>query len=90
METVDRSLQVREAAIEMIKFHIARAQNRMKKCGDLKRMEPEVILDRRIGKLNYKEAAYVLVKWVNHPKENATWELYEDLVQRFLDFSLYP
>nr|GEV22310.1 ribonuclease H-like domain-containing protein [Tanacetum cinerariifolium] len=37
METVDRSLQAREAAIEMIKFHIERAQDRIKKYADLKR-----------------------------------------------------
>nr|GEY02943.1 retrotransposable element Tf2 [Tanacetum cinerariifolium] len=139
VEIVDRSLQVRESAIEMIKFHIIRAQNRMKKYADLKssgmdfdvrmwvylklqphrqvtirksvqkklsakydgpfliiakvgvmtyklelpsNMEPEVIMDRKIGKLNNRAATYVLVKWVNHPKEDATWELYEDLVQR--------
>ncbi|GKF48590.1 reverse transcriptase, partial [Tanacetum coccineum] len=52
--------------------------------------EPEVILDRRIGKLNNRAAAYVLVKWVNHPKEDATWELCEELVQRFPDFSIDP
>nr|GEX81920.1 reverse transcriptase [Tanacetum cinerariifolium] len=53
-------------------------------------VEPEVILDRRIGKLNNKAASYVLVKWVNHHKKDATWELCEQLVQRFLDFSIDP
>ncbi|GJX34499.1 retrotransposable element Tf2 [Tanacetum coccineum] len=41
VETVDRSLQAREAAIEMIKFHITRAQDRMKKYADLRRSERE-------------------------------------------------
>ncbi|GJY66965.1 retrotransposon-related protein [Tanacetum coccineum] len=41
VETVDRSLQAREAAIEMIKFHITRAQDRMKKYAYLKRSERE-------------------------------------------------
>ncbi|GJZ55902.1 reverse transcriptase [Tanacetum coccineum] len=172
MDNMDRSLQAREATIEMIKFHINRAHNRMKKYADLKRskrefdvgmwvylklqlhkqvtikkavqnkfsakyygpfliiakvrtvayklelpsnskihpmfhvsqlklcrgynlkmgilphcgvdgllaIEPEVILDRRIGKQNNKAATYVLVKWVNHLEEDATWELYKDLI----------
>ncbi|GKD44143.1 retrotransposable element Tf2 [Tanacetum coccineum] len=61
-------------------------------CGDdgLLVVEPEVILDRRIGKLNNRATTYVLVKWVNHPKEDATWELCEELMQRFPDFSIDP
>ncbi|GJX37007.1 reverse transcriptase [Tanacetum coccineum] len=126
VETMDRSLQARESAIEMVKFHITRAQDRMKKkamqnklsakyygpfliiaklckgndlkmgilphCGadGLLAVEPEAILDRRMGKLNNRVAVYVLVKWVNHLKEDATWELYEYLVQRFLEFSIDP
>nr|GFA75285.1 reverse transcriptase [Tanacetum cinerariifolium] len=39
-----RSLQAREAAIEMVKFHITGAQNRMKKYVDLKRSEGEFAL----------------------------------------------
>ncbi|GKA78748.1 retrotransposable element Tf2 [Tanacetum coccineum] len=178
---MDRSLQAREAAIEMIKFHITRAQDRMKKYADLKRserefdvgmwvylklqpyrqltirksvqnklsakyygpflivakvgvvaykldlpedqihpvfhvsqlklckgtnlemgilphcgedgllvVEPEAILDRRMAKLKNKAAVYVLVKWANHSEEDATWELYEDLVLRFPEFSIDP
>ncbi|GKE67119.1 reverse transcriptase [Tanacetum coccineum] len=61
-------------------------------CGEdgLLSVEPEAILDRRIGKLNNKAAVYVLVKWVNHPDEDATWELCEDLMKRFPDFSIDP
>ncbi|GJW06369.1 retrotransposable element Tf2 [Tanacetum coccineum] len=151
VESVDRSLQAREAAIEMIKFHITRAQDRMKRYADLKRserefdvgmwvylklhldrqlelpedsqihhmfhvsqlklckgtdfkmgnlphcgkdgllaVEPEAILDRRISKLNNRAAVHVLVKWVNHSEEDATWELYEDLVLRFPEFPIDP
>ncbi|GKD62929.1 putative mitochondrial protein, partial [Tanacetum coccineum] len=43
------------------------------------------VLDRRMAKLNNKAVVYVLVKWVNHNEEDATWELY-DLVQRFPEF----
>ncbi|GKF69151.1 retrotransposable element Tf2 [Tanacetum coccineum] len=182
VESVDRSLQARENAIEMLKFHIKRSQDRMKKYADLKRserefkvgmwvylklqphrqvtirqstqnklspkyygpfliiakvgavaykldlprggqvhpvfhvsqlklckgnsfkrgllphcgddgllfVEPEKILERRIGKLNNREVVYVLVKWVNHDVEDATWEVAEDLLKRFHDFSLDP
>ncbi|GJV30346.1 putative mitochondrial protein [Tanacetum coccineum] len=102
VESVDRSLQARENAIEMLKFHIKRSQDRMKKYADSKRserefdvgmwlsVEPEKILDRRIGKLNNRAVIHVLVKWVNHNEEDATWEIIEDLLKRFPDFSLNP
>ncbi|GJX39602.1 putative mitochondrial protein [Tanacetum coccineum] len=53
-------------------------------------IEPEAILDRRIGKLNNRATIYVLVKWVNHLEEDTTWELGEDLVKRFRDFNIDP
>ncbi|GJS32512.1 retrotransposon-related protein [Tanacetum coccineum] len=149
VETVDRSLQARENAIEMLKFHMKRSQDRVKKYVDLKRseiefevgmwiylklqphrqvtirqgaltklspkyfgpfmmvaklklcrgnalkmgflphcgedgllsVEPEIILDRRIGKVNNKAAVYFLVKWFNHNEEDTTWELAEDLIK---------
>ncbi|GJZ55413.1 reverse transcriptase [Tanacetum coccineum] len=58
-------------------------------CGDdgLLSVEPKKILDRRIGKLNNTATVHVLVKWVNHNEEDATWELAEDLLRRFPDFS---
>ncbi|GKA68223.1 retrotransposable element Tf2 [Tanacetum coccineum] len=182
VESVDRSLQARERAIEMLQFHIKRAQDRMKKYADLKRserefevgmwvylklqphrqvtirheaqnklsskyygpfmivekigvvayklelpsnvqpvlppispegvkvlgnslkmrllphcgddgllsVEPERILNRRIGKLNNKAAVYVLVTWAHHGEEDATWELAGDFIKRFPDFFLYP
>ncbi|GJY34862.1 hypothetical protein Tco_0419331 [Tanacetum coccineum] len=142
VETVDRILQARESVIEMIKFYITRAQDKMKRYADLKRserefnnklsakyygpflivakvgvvayklelpedsqihlvfhvsqlklckgtnlkmgilphcrkygllaVEPEAILDRRMAKLNNRAAVCVLVRWVNHPGEDAT------------------
>nr|GEU81047.1 retrotransposon-related protein [Tanacetum cinerariifolium] len=48
----------------------------------------EAILDRRMVKLNNKAAVYVQVKWATQNEENATWELYDDLVQRFPDFQI--
>nr|GEX32799.1 hypothetical protein [Tanacetum cinerariifolium]GEX43638.1 hypothetical protein [Tanacetum cinerariifolium] len=53
-------------------------------------VEPEAILDRRMAKLNNRAAVYVLIKWVNHSEEDATWELYEDLVLRFPEFPIDP
>ncbi|GKA63783.1 ty3-gypsy retrotransposon protein [Tanacetum coccineum] len=41
VETVDRSLQAKESAIGMLKFHIKRVQDRLKKYADLKRSERE-------------------------------------------------
>ncbi|GKE51763.1 retrotransposable element Tf2, partial [Tanacetum coccineum] len=144
----------RERAIEMLKFYMKRAQDRMKKYAYLKRSErefeyygpfmivekvgtvayklelpsngqvhpvfhvsqlkmcrgnslkmgllphcgedgllsvqPERILDKRIGKLNNKAAVYVLVKWASHSEEDVTWELAEDLIKWYPDFSLDP
>ncbi|GKD58972.1 reverse transcriptase [Tanacetum coccineum] len=48
--------------------------------------KPIAILDRKIKKVNNRVAFYVLVKWSNHTDEDATWELYSDLLQRFPDF----
>ncbi|GJX53942.1 hypothetical protein Tco_0282311 [Tanacetum coccineum] len=40
--------------------------------GGLLTVEPELILDRRIGKLNNRAVGYVLVIWVGHTEEDAT------------------
>nr|GEV87890.1 hypothetical protein [Tanacetum cinerariifolium] len=45
-------------------------------------VEPIAILDKKLAKVNNKVAAYVLVKWSNHTNEDATWENYNELVQR--------
>ncbi|GKA62964.1 retrotransposable element Tf2 [Tanacetum coccineum] len=47
-------------------------------------IEPEAIIRRRLGKLNNKVVLYVLVKWVNQTEEEATWELYTDLLHRLI------
>ncbi|GJX38757.1 retrotransposable element Tf2 [Tanacetum coccineum] len=51
-------------------------------------IEPEAILDIRMAKLINKAAVYVLVKCANHSDEDATWELYDDLVQGFPGFQM--
>nr|GFA63712.1 hypothetical protein [Tanacetum cinerariifolium] len=53
-------------------------------------MEPEAIIGKRLGKLNNKVVLYVSVKWINQAEEDAIWELYTDLVKRFLQMELHP
>ena len=52
--------------------------------------EPEAIIGRRLAKMNNRAVMYVLVKWVNQPEENATWELYSELIERFPEIELQP
>ena len=52
--------------------------------------KPLAILERRLGKLNNRPVMYVLIQWTNRPKEEATWEVYHDLLARFPDFDAAP
>ena len=52
--------------------------------------KPQAILERRLGKLNNRPVMYVLIQWTNRPVEEATWEIYADLLQRFPDFDPAP
>ncbi|GJZ26886.1 reverse transcriptase, partial [Tanacetum coccineum] len=131
VESVDRTMQAREDFLQVAKFHLKRAQDRMisqankhrsdrvlevgmwvylrkehqhKLCSNcvmeihtswnlphcepngVLSAEPVTILYRRLAKVNNKAAAYILVKWSNHADEDATWENYADLIQRYLGF----
>ncbi|GJR80456.1 retrotransposable element Tf2 [Tanacetum coccineum] len=130
VESVDRTMQAREEFLQVAKFHLKRAQDRMisqankhrshrvlevgmwvylklqphrqlKLCkgnshktgillhckpNKVLSAEPVAILDRRLAKVNNKAATYVLVKWSNHTDEDATWENYADLIQRYPQF----
>ncbi|GJU05070.1 retrotransposable element Tf2 [Tanacetum coccineum] len=157
VESVDRTLRIRESVMQMLKFHLTRAQDRMQnqankhmtnrhfEVGDwvyLKlqphrqvsirqgqqhklsskyhgpfqveerigevayklqlpnhslviedgtlEYKPMAILERRLGKLNNKPVLYVLTQWVGRPIEEATWEVYGDLITRFLEFDKVP
>ena len=46
----------------------------------------EAILDRRLKKRHNQATAEVLIKWVNLPEEDAAWELWPTIQQRFPDF----
>nr|GEV10423.1 hypothetical protein [Tanacetum cinerariifolium] len=130
VEYVDMTLQSKEEAINMLKFHMKRAQDwmksqankhgtyrefevgnwaylklqprrQLKKChkrgqqmGNLPRVredglldyKPMAILERRIRKVNNRPIMYVLIQWTNRPVEEATWEIYADVLARFFDF----
>ncbi|GJR23769.1 retrotransposon-related protein [Tanacetum coccineum] len=119
VEQVDRTLQAREQALNLIKyvgigvvaykldlpnhgqvhpvFHVSQlklckgSSNKvgiLPHCGPtwLISVEPIAILDMKMVKVNNKVAVDVLVKWSNHTDEDAMWELYNDLWQRFPDF----
>ncbi|GKA55805.1 retrotransposable element Tf2 [Tanacetum coccineum] len=47
---------------------------------------PLAILDKKPGKLNNRPVTYVLIQWSNLDKDEATWELYHDLIKRFPQF----
>ncbi|GKC36282.1 retrotransposable element Tf2 [Tanacetum coccineum] len=50
-------------------------------------IQPIAILDRKLGKLNNRAVVYILVQWSNGDKEGATWEIYDELMQRFPEFA---
>nr|GEX61992.1 hypothetical protein [Tanacetum cinerariifolium] len=48
--------------------------------------KPIAILERRLGKVNNKPVMFVLIQWTNKLVEEATWEIYEDLITKFPGF----
>ncbi|GKA83145.1 putative mitochondrial protein [Tanacetum coccineum] len=42
--------------------------------------KPMAILERRLGKVNNKPVMYVLIQWTNRTVEEATWEIYVDVL----------
>ncbi|GJQ98811.1 reverse transcriptase [Tanacetum coccineum] len=94
VDLVDRTLAVREEVISVLKFHLRRAQDRMKAIADgyrtnrLIAMEPEKILDIRLQKKGHSATVYVLVQQANSSIEDATWEWTEDLQRRFPQFKV--
>jgi hypothetical protein len=41
------------------------------------------IVDRQVRKLRLKEITLVKVVWSRHPREEATWELEEEMLNKF-------
>lgn len=50
-------------------------------------LEPEAILDRRTIKRRNQAATQVLIKWKDHPVEDATWEFWFDIQNKFPQFN---
>jgi len=44
------------------------------------------VLDRKLGKQGNKVVVYVLIQWSTGSKEDAIWELYLDIEQKFPTF----
>ncbi|GJV32930.1 hypothetical protein Tco_1393330 [Tanacetum coccineum] len=53
---------------------------------DLLENKPMAILERRLGKVNNKPIMFVLIQSTNKSVEEATWEIYGDLITRFPGF----
>nr|GFA07750.1 reverse transcriptase [Tanacetum cinerariifolium] len=49
--------------------------------------EPIALLDRKMVKRNYAAVVYGLIQWANGSKDDATWELLEELYAKFLAFA---
>lgn len=50
--------------------------------------EPKIILDRRLVKKGHRAVPEVLVKWQGLEADDATWESYHQLQERFPDLNL--
>ncbi|GJY52038.1 putative mitochondrial protein [Tanacetum coccineum] len=102
VELVDGSLTAREEVIEVCKFHLKRANDRMKsqagevsKSRDLPicneqgvtKVKHVVILDRRLAKRG-NVVVFVLVEWANGTKEDATWEPIVQIQMKFPSFKI--
>nr|GEY83971.1 hypothetical protein [Tanacetum cinerariifolium] len=77
LETIDRLLVAREAAIDLLKFHLQRAQNRMKMAADKRRSEREFVED-----VNLKFLRSLPSEWKTH---TLIWRNKTDLEDKSLD-----
>lgn len=53
---------------------------------DVFEREPEAVLERRMVKRQDKAVTQVLIKWVNEPMEEATWEYLFDIKKKYPEF----
>ncbi|CAM8950454.1 unnamed protein product [Rhodiola kirilowii] len=51
-----------------------------------KSKEPEAILDRKMVKRHNQAVTKVLVQWKGQPKDQATWEFYQDFIATYPTF----
>ena len=67
--------------------HVLQDNSKVKDDGTLK-VEPDVILDRRVKHLRTRDIVEVLVKWQTYPVEDATWVDLSVLHSEFPSFQL--
>lgn len=53
----------------------------------MSKAQPQAILDQRVVKHHRYLVIEVLVQWANLPAEDATWETYKSLKERFSWFA---
>ncbi|GJY74598.1 ty3-gypsy retrotransposon protein [Tanacetum coccineum] len=100
INAVDRRKLARKEAIQMIKFHLLRSQNKMKQQADKSRPEREFVTgdmvflklqphrQQKMVKKNNKVVVYGLVQWANGTTDDASWEDLRKLVDKFPEFDL--
>ncbi|GKE67922.1 reverse transcriptase [Tanacetum coccineum] len=78
VDAVDTTLEAREQVIQMLKFHLSSHTDRC-------------LLDKadRMVKKNYAAVVYGLAQWANMTKEDATWEILEELYAKFPSFDAH-
>ncbi|GKB84936.1 retrotransposable element Tf2 [Tanacetum coccineum] len=92
VESMDITLQSREEAIYMLKFHMKRAHDRMQNQVDKHRADTEFEVFAK-PQSDTSSLLHFLAKKVSwkrpsdgKPFEEATWEIYVDVLARFPDF----
>nr|GEV74882.1 putative mitochondrial protein [Tanacetum cinerariifolium] len=91
VQAVDGTLKDREEFIQILKFHLLRAQNRMKQHADKDgklAAQPLKTLDRKIVKKKNGVVVYGLVQWTNGNIKDATWEPMDKLSKDYPAFDL--
>nr|GEU39636.1 putative mitochondrial protein [Tanacetum cinerariifolium] len=90
VEGVDKTLRTREEVVQMLKFYLKRPTSNeiIASAGREWYSSTQAYghFGKRLGKLNM----YVLTQWTNKPTEEATWEVYGDLIPRFPELDKLP
>ena len=79
--------------ISLLKEHVAATSTVLGTVPDIDEdgllvAEPVAVLARKLERKGNHAGVYLLIQWLNKPKEEATWELYSDIAAKFSDFNL--